>query len=611
MARKTRRNVREVRGREPAIRRLALGALWALVFAATLGPAPAAPVQDARAGVSLDLVELVRTPGVAGYEEPVRERLAGSLPDWADARVDGAGNLTVTFGRGAPHILVVAPLDQPGHVVSDITPEGYLRLYRATGSDNRLFDQYHYGQPVIVRTGADAGVPGVSATMSTHIRRDLPASERDRIRDIDDLWIDLGADSLAEVEGLGVRNLDPVMLRDRAIGLAGGRVAGTHAQGRAAAAALQHLLAGRSTPPDVEGRVTLAWVSQSTFRGQGLRHLARRLQPERAVVFTTARLRVRRSGGDPSTGAVEPLTDRRRGGVGDLGGGVLIGRSDETLRGVARRSEVAFQAVEATRLGGPVAGGPDGWAAARIHNVALPVRYAQTPVEMVDADDVASATRLLAAVLGFPDADPGTGSRVATEALGIALGDPVTVPKRFQTLAGARATGRGVDDRVGTTALLLALQRLEPEAVRGRRVTFAWSIEEEVGLHGAETIAGRTRPDMVFAVDTFVSSASPVDWQRRARVPLGAGPVVKGLDGNHVTPRSTVDRIVALGERHGIPVNLSITGGGTDAGAFIPYGAVPVPIGWPSRYSHSPVELLDRADLDDLVDLVLALAYEY
>jgi putative aminopeptidase FrvX len=124
---------------------------------------------------------------------------------------------------------------------------------------------------------------------------------------------------------------------------------------------------------------------------------------------------------------------------------------------------------------------------------------------------------------------------------------------------------------------------------------------------GASTIASRTEFDVAFSVDTFVSSASPVDWQRRARVPLGTGPVLKVMDGNHVTPRSAVDRLLEVAGPHDIPVSLSITGGGTDAGAFIVQGAVPVPIG----YSHSPVELMDQVDLDQLVDLVLALAYEY
>ncbi len=159
--------------------------------------------------------------------------------------------------------------------------------------------------------------------------------------------------------------------------------------------------------------------------------------------------------------------------------------------------------------------------------------------------------------------------------------------------------------------MILALQRLDPDALLDRRVTFAFSIEEETGLIGASTIAARTDSDVVFSVDTFVSSASPVDWQRRARVPLGTGPVLKVMDGNHVTPRDAVDRLLEVAAPHNIPVSLSITGGGTDAGAFIPYGSVPVPIGWPSRYSHSPVELMDQVDLDQLTDLVLALAYAY
>jgi putative aminopeptidase FrvX len=207
--------------------------------------------------------------------------------------------------------------------------------------------------------------------------------------------------------------------------------------------------------------------------------------------------------------------------------------------------------------------------------------------------------------------DLGTGSAAETGALGVVPGDVVTVVKRFQPLAGTRATGRSVDDRVGCAAVILALQRLDPEMLRDRTVTFAFSIEEETGLVGASTIASRAEFDVAFSVDTFVSSASPVDWQRRARVPLGTGPVLKVMDGNHVTPRSAVDRMLEVAAPHDIPVSLSITGGGTDAGAFIVQGAVPVPIGWPSRYSHSPVELMDQVDLDLLIDLVLALAYEY
>jgi putative aminopeptidase FrvX len=713
------------------------------------------------------VVNLVGIPGVAGYEEEVREEIAAQLPDWTEAETDALGNLVMTFGSGEPHTALIAPLDERGYVISDITDDGYLRLYRGTGAEHPLFDQYHYGQPMMIRAARGDRVAAVSATVSTHIAGDGPAADRSRIRGIDDLWIDLGADSRAQVEALGVRDLDPVGLRDRAVALAGGRVAGPQAQGRAAAAALQTLLAGLEGPDALEGTVTVAWVTQSTFRDLGLRHLAQRLKPDRAFMFTTASLRPRR-GSD----AAQLLTDPATGSSGELGRGPLIVAGDAAVADAASAAGVTVQESSADQVGRSFNLAALGWEEVEHHLIAIPVRYAQTPVEMVDSADVGAAAALLRAAMGAPpdsgglltasqagprpaselvdavagpqpvvdgsfhtlqqlietygvagreedvrdlildmlpgwvvsdvdaegnltvstgtgdrsllfiahqdeigyevtgiDADGrlrlrmrgggidglyeahpalvhtsagalpavlsprpsygraeefsprslrealavdlGTRSADETEALGVAVGDMVTVVKRFQPLAGRRATARSIDDRVGCAAIVLALQRFDPDALQGRRVTFAFSIEEETGLVGASTIAARSEFDAVFSVDTFVSSASPVDWQRRARVPLGTGPVLKVMDGNHVTPRSAVDRLLEVAGPHDIPVSLSITGGGTDAGAFITYGAVPLPIGWPSRYSHSPVELMDQVDLDQLVDLILALAYEY
>ena len=53
-----------------------------------------------------------------------------------------------------------------------------------------------------------------------------------------------------------------------------------------------------------------------------------------------------------------------------------------------------------------------------------------------------------------------------------------------------------------------------------------------------------------------------------------------------------------------------MTHGGTDGQPFLAYGGRSVPISWPGRYSHSPVEVMDLRDLDALVDLIVALATE-
>ncbi len=123
--------------------------------------------------------------------------------------------------------------------------------------------------------------------------------------------------------------------------------------------------------------------------------------------------------------------------------------------------------------------------------------------------------------------DPGTGSRAATEALGIAVGDAVTMPKRFVPLAGTRATGRSMDDRVGCAAELLALRRLDPRLLR-HAVLFIFSVREEVGLDGARYEAARLAPEhpaRVHAIDTFVSSDAPLEIKTFADAPLGGGAV--------------------------------------------------------------------------------------
>lgn len=202
--------------------------------------------------------------------------------------------------------------------------------------------------------------------------------------------------------------------------------------------------------------------------------------------------------------------------------------------------------------------------------------------------------------------DVGTASRAATEALGIRAGDAVTMPKAYTRLAGTRATGRSLDDRVGCAAQVLALRRLDPRTVR-RAALFIWTVREETGLEGARVAADRLateRPARVHAVDTFVSSDTPLDPQAFANTPLGRGAVARAVDNGSVTPPALLDSLVALARVARIPLQVGTTNGGNDGSVFTRYGVPDVPIGWPGRYSHSPVEVLDLGDLVALTDLI-------
>ena len=209
----------------------------------------------------------------------------------------------------------------------------------------------------------------------------------------------------------------------------------------------------------------------------------------------------------------------------------------------------------------------------------------------------------------------GTHSAEETEKLGIKVGDWATVPKKYLSLLGTRANARSFDDRVGCVALIEAAKELGPK-LEDREVTFIWSTGEEIGLKGAAAAAERMAkegdgPDFVFAIDTFVSSDSPIESKRFADAEIGKGFVVRAVDNSNIVPREYVDRVVKLARENKIPVQFGVTGGGNDGAVFVRYGAVDVALGWPLRYSHSPGEVIDTRDMDGLGKIVAVLAKKW
>ncbi len=65
--------------------------------------------------------------------------------------------------------------------------------------------------------------------------------------------------------------------------------------------------------------------------------------------------------------------------------------------------------------------------------------------------------------------------------------------------------------------------------------------------------------------------------------------------------------MLELARTRGIPVRIGMTSGATDGQPFLAHGIPSLPISWPGRYSHSPIEVLDLRDLEALVDLIAVL----
>jgi hypothetical protein len=301
---------------------------------------------------------------------------------------------------------------------------------------------------------------------------------------------------------------------------------------------------------------------QSQFGGRGLARLARTLTPERAVVLGRT--------GDAS----KPPSGWERVPIERVAVAALFPETPvETVTNhdiTTLAARVGLQGPEQ-----PIHPGHEGPVRERI--AAFLPRWARPQIDQRGNLTVESLRVVV-----------GTTSAAETRALGITEGSAVTIRKRLHTLGPWRAAGRSMDDRAGSTALLLALRQIDPATVKNR-VTFAWTVEEETGLAGAAFLASRLQPDFAFAVDTFVSTDTPVDVQHLAHAKLGKGPVLRAMDSRTVAPRATIERIVTLARDAGIPLQVGVTQGGTDASVFSAAGAIDVGLSWPGRYSHSPV----------------------
>jgi putative aminopeptidase FrvX len=199
--------------------------------------------------------------------------------------------------------------------------------------------------------------------------------------------------------------------------------------------------------------------------------------------------------------------------------------------------------------------------------------------------------------------------------LGIKVGDSITIPKAYRPLLNTCANGRSFDDRVGDTALISAVWSLGGP-LKDRDVTFVWSTGEELGLVGAGALAKRLaaeghEADYVFAVDTFVSSDSPLESKRFGDAPIGKGFVVRAVDNSNIVPHALVEKILKLARANQIPAQFGVTGGGNDGSAFIRFGSADVALGWPLRYSHSPAEVVDTRDVDALGRIVAVIAQQW
>jgi len=190
--------------------------------------------------------------------------------------------------------------------------------------------------------------------------------------------------------------------------------------------------------------------------------------------------------------------------------------------------------------------------------------------------------------------------------LGIRVGDPIIPDSQFVIMGNKKMyLSKAFDNRMACGVVIEVLKRLQ-RAKHPNTVLGCASVQEEVGLRGAQTLARLADPDVCIVCDVGIGQDVPPDGFKKAEK-LGAGPGVLVLDGSMIPNSGLKELVVKTAEAKKIPYHLtSIDRGGTDGGRVHVSGiGVPsIVIGAPVRYIHSHNGILNRADYDNTVRLV-------
>ena len=199
--------------------------------------------------------------------------------------------------------------------------------------------------------------------------------------------------------------------------------------------------------------------------------------------------------------------------------------------------------------------------------------------------------------------DCGANSAEDVAKLGISIGDYVTYATEVEQFGVNKLMGKAFDDKAGCAVLIKALTETDFSKVHGD-VYFIFSTQEEVGLRGAKVAISAVNPDVALAVDTTAVSDTTENVMDKSLF-LGKGVGIKIMDFSLIASVPVRNKLIKCAEKAGIQYQPEVFPGiGTDAGAFgqagIPSGVISVP----SRYAHSPVEVIDLTELEGAKNLL-------
>lgn len=203
--------------------------------------------------------------------------------------------------------------------------------------------------------------------------------------------------------------------------------------------------------------------------------------------------------------------------------------------------------------------------------------------------------------------DVGAKDKKGVEDLGVHVGCVITYPDQFQVLNENKFVCRAIDNRAGGF-MIAEVARLLKENNKTLPFTLyvTNSVQEEVGLRGAEMITQTLKPNLAIVTDVCHDTTTPmINKKEEGYTKIGEGPVVSYAPAVHNLLR---ERILETAEAKEIPfqrlASSRYTGTDTDAFAYSNGGVASALISLPLRYMHTTVEMVQKEDVENVIRLI-------
>lgn len=203
--------------------------------------------------------------------------------------------------------------------------------------------------------------------------------------------------------------------------------------------------------------------------------------------------------------------------------------------------------------------------------------------------------------------DIGADDRDDAKRIGVKPGDSIVPVTPFQPMANEKKIlAKAWDNRYGCGLSIELLKELKDESLPNTLYSGA-TVQEEVGLRGAQTASNMIQPDIAYVLDA--SPANDASGDKKAFGKLGKGTLVRIFDRTMITHRGMREFVLDTAETNDIPYQYFISQGGTDAGRIhLSNNGVPsAVIGICSRYIHTSASIIHVDDYAAAKELLVKL----